>query len=89
MKTIEEAKKLVESLKPLQEDCREGGYIFPCPRCGYNRMYGTAEKNALSRHANVYVCNACGTEEAVMDMAGEQLPLNQWSMAISFEEKGA
>lgn len=26
----------------------------------------------------------CGTEEALMDMTGTQLPLVEWSMAVSF-----
>ena len=89
MKTVEEAKWLVESLTPLQENTEEGAgaHIFPCPRCGYNRMEEKAVRNAFSRHADVYICNVCGIDEAVRDMAGQPLPLNQWSMAISFEDQ--
>ena len=35
--------------------------------------------NALSRHAEVYICDQCGTEEAVLDYLGKPLPLSQWS----------
>ena len=33
----------------------------------------------------VYICDECGTDEALRDFAGlDPLPLNEWSMAISF-----
>lgn len=71
-----QAKKKIESLKPLQID----GEHFPCPRCGHDRMKEKVVKNALSRHADVYICSECGTEEAVMDMVGEVLPFTEWGM---------
>ena len=89
-RTIEQAKELIESLRPIQED-GTSDYTFPCPRCGYDRMDNNPVKNALSRRADVYICNQCGTEEALMDMAGkEPLPLNQWAMVLGFdsEEEG-
>ena len=79
-KTSEEAKLLIEGLMPLQER----GEKFPCPRCGYDRMNEKPVRNALSRHAHVYVCDECGMDEAIRDMVGNPLPLNEWSMAISF-----
>ena len=79
MKTEAEAKDMIESLKPLQER----GFCFPCPRCGHDRMDTKPVRNALSRHADVYICDACGTDEALRDMSGQTLPLNEWSMAIS------
>ena len=79
LKTIEEAKTLIESLMPMQER----GERFPCPRCGYNRMNENPVRNALSRHADVYICDACGTDEALRDMIGSPLPLNEWSAAVS------
>lgn len=87
-KTNEEAKTLIESLLPLQES-PIGDYVFPCPRCGHDRMNPVAVRNSLSRRANVYICAQCGMDEAMLDMAGKPpLPLNQWSMAISFGEDG-
>ena len=80
LKTIEEAKTLIESLMPMQER----GERFPCPRCGQNRMDENPVRNALSRHADVYICDACGMDEALRDMIGSPLPLNEWSMATSF-----
>jgi len=42
--------------------------------------------NALSRRADVYICNECGTEEALLDMAGKSsLPLNEWAMVLGFD----
>ena len=81
VKTIDEAKELIESLMPMQER----GERFPCPRCGYNRMNENPVRNALSRRARVYICDECGMDEALRDMTHtEPLPLNEWSMAISF-----
>ena len=80
VKTIDEAKALIESLMPMQKN----GERFPCPRCGQNRMDENPVRNALSRHADVYICDACGMDEALRDMIGSPLPLNEWSMATSF-----
>ncbi|HWP51661.1 MAG TPA: hypothetical protein VN626_08190 [Clostridia bacterium] len=35
-------------------------------------------RNALSRHANVYVCDECGMDEAMREYAGNPLPLEEW-----------
>ena len=37
--------------------------------------------NALSRHADVYICDACGNDEAVREMKGDPLPLKDWAIA--------
>lgn len=55
-RTIEEAKKLIESLREMQED-EAPDYTFPCPRCGNERMDKKPVRNALSRRADVYICN--------------------------------
>ena len=49
-----------------------------CPRCGAS-MPGTALHHALSRRADIYVCDLCGTAESLED-AGlmERTPLMQW-----------
>ena len=39
-----------------------------CPRCGKLRMYVKKIYNNLSRRDNkTYICNECGTEEALID----------------------
>lgn len=73
------AKTLVESLMPMQE----AGEKFPCPRCGRDSMIQPLIVNSLSRYAKVYICNECGTDEAIRDMTGTPLPLAKWSMAQS------
>lgn len=78
------AKKLVEELFPMQER----GAEFPCPRCGRNNMHTDRPAlNALSRHAKVYVCEECGMEEALRDVSGNPLPINQWAMPRGFDEE--
>ena len=86
-RTIEEAKTLIESLMKLQED-NTSNYVFPCPRCGYDRMDRNPVRNALSRRVNVYICNSCGMEEALLDAAGKDpLPLNEWAMVQGFDSE--
>lgn len=46
---------------------------MPCMRCGGPMRESLAE-NALSRALNVYVCPACGMDEALRDAAGEGTP---------------
>lgn len=75
--TEEQAKALIERFAEKQQ----GGH-FVCPRCG--RMAMDAEsvtRNALSRRATVYICDACATEEALEDMLGNRMPLVAWAIA--------
>lgn len=84
MKTIEEARAMLENLGKMQAEGRAAG--LPCPRCGYP-MADPMTHNALSRRATVHICSACGMDEAIMDMCGKSdLPLNEWSMIQSFSE---
>lgn len=64
---------LSEILK-MQQD----GEDFPCPRCGHE-MAVPLVRNALSRHAMVYVCATCGMDEALRDLTGEVLPIKEWA----------
>lgn len=68
------AKAALERFARVQRDHR-----FACPRCGQWTMKERTVTNALSRHAEVYICDQCGTEEAVLDYLGKPLPLSQWS----------
>ena len=34
--------------------------------------------NALNRHADIYVCDACGTEEALLKFMHNPLPMHEW-----------
>ena len=35
--------------------------------------------NALSRHADIYICDACGTEEALLKFMSNPLPITEWA----------
>lgn len=39
-----------------------------CPRCKELRLMPDEILNSLSRRASVYICNACGDEEAMIDL---------------------
>lgn len=72
------AKARIESLMPRQKR----GEALPCPRCGQDWMNEEPVRNALSRRASVYICDECGTDEALRDMAGmPPLPFSEWSKA--------
>ena len=35
--------------------------------------------NALSRHADIYICDECGTEEAILDYIHAPLSIEAWA----------
>ena len=58
------------------------GKKLPCPRCGRATMKKDLCTNALSRHAQgVYICDECGTAEAMRDYLDIPLSLRQWAWA--------
>lgn len=48
-----------------------------CLRCG-KAMRGRLSENALSRALDVHICPECGMDEALLDFAGDALPVSQW-----------
>ena len=63
-------------------DMQKAGTINICPRCGEDRMKTPYTHNALSRQADVYVCDNCGMEEALIAASGKpHLPLKYWAFA--------
>ncbi len=63
-------------------DMQKAGTINTCPRCGEDRMKAPYTHNALSRQADVYVCDNCGMEEALIAASGKpHLPLKCWDFA--------
>lgn len=54
---------------------------YPCPRCGEDSMDDTPTRNALSRCIDVYICDTCGTDEALRAFAGEQKQPSEWAIA--------
>ena len=78
------AKRLVELFGKKQQ----GGH-FACPRCGKMKMNAeSVTHNALSRRATVYVCDACGMQEALEDMMDSRTPLAEWAIAWNGEAWG-
>ena len=58
---------------------QDAGEKMPCPRCGRNTIKAPLAHNALSRYADLYVCDECGMTEAMLDMMRNPLPLEQWA----------
>lgn len=62
------------------------GEKMPCPRCGEDRMRTPVTHNALSRRADIYICEACGMEEAIYDAQGHNpLPFQYWYLYARLE----
>ena len=70
------AKKAVDAFARTQAD---GMHI--CPRCGRQTIKNRLSANALSRCADVYICDACGMDEAIREAANNTLPLKDWAIA--------
>ena len=68
-------RKALGDLKARQS----AGEHMPCPRCGRDTMKENIHTNALSRHADVYICDVCGTEEALLKFMSNPLPVTEWA----------
>lgn len=42
-------------------------------------------RNALSRRTALYVCDACGMQEAIEDMMDSRVPLTAWAIVAAPE----
>ena len=51
-----------------------------CPRCGRPTVKAKTATNAWSRHADVYICDECGTDEAIRHFGKIIKPLNEWAI---------
>lgn len=74
----EDAKMKIDAFAKFQA---EGDGLHFCPRCGNMTVKTRLHTNAWSRHANVYICDACGMDEAVRDWQKNPLPLKEWAIA--------
>ena len=68
-------RKALGDLKARQD----AGEHMPCPRCGRDTMKENIHTNALSRHADIYICDACGTAEALLKFISNPLPVTEWA----------
>ena len=79
------SKSIQEALLDLKARQEAGEKMF-CPRCGRDSMKPELHTNALSRHADgIYICDDCGTAEAMLDFMRNPLPLECWAR---FREDG-
>ena len=51
------SQRILDDLKARQQ----AGERMACPRCGMDVMKTPVHTNALSRAADVYICDACGS----------------------------
>ena len=58
------------------------GEHMPCPRCGSFTMKPALHTNAISRHADIYVCDGCSTEEAMLVFMNNPLPMRCWAALL-------
>lgn len=77
-------------------DIQKAGFVLPCPRCGKNVMKEKLHENALSRRVDIYICDRCGTEEALEDVRYSmsdaveffKKPLDEWFVVRKVYGKG-
>ena len=55
------------------------GEHMKCPRCGADTMKEPVHTNALSRVADIYICDACGSAEAMLAFMKQDYPITSWS----------
>ena len=70
----EKMKNRLADLKARQE----AGEHMRCPRCGADTMKEPVHTNALSRISDIYICDACGSAEAMLAFMKQQYPLTSW-----------
>lgn len=63
---------------------QKSGKETVCLRCGINKLKIPLPHNAFSRYADVYICAACGTDEAMRDCQTPKapLPFAEWNAVI-------
>ena len=71
-------REMQEKLLDLKARQLAGEHLL-CPRCGESTLKEHITTNALSRHADIYVCDDCGTTEALLVMMKNPLPLEDWA----------
>ena len=70
--------RMIKTLGDLKERQHAGEHM-PCPRCGRDTMKDSIHTNALSRHADIYICDECGTAEALLKFMSNPLPIREWA----------
>ena len=71
----ERMQRILVDLKARQA----AGEHMPCPRCGCDTMKPEVYTNALSRSADIMICDDCGMDEAKLAFMRNPMPLAQWA----------
>ena len=70
--------KMIRKLGDLKARQDTGEHMH-CPRCGADTMKDPVHTNALSRVADIYICDACGSAEAMLAFMNQEYPITSWS----------
>lgn len=85
--TNQQKKEYIALVKQAQLADNPMKLIHRCPRCG-RHMAENVLHNALSRHEDVYICDNCGTGEAVRDWKLRSLHIDEWFVFSCLEKGG-
>lgn len=75
-------KVLFDAAVAVQRAKQKDGEFNVCPRCGRKSMRDKLLHNALSRRADIYVCDNCGMVEALRDATQNADDVTEWRMFI-------
>ena len=84
MKKKEQEQRVIEIEAEVKESLDHLGKMRQtgprCPRCGAVPDCYEHQQQALSRCADIQICNSCGTEEALADFCGQPKALSDWAI---------
>ena len=72
-----EGEHLARGILRVYADMQRKGRLA-CPRCGENTMSTSVLRNALSRHYDIQICDACGNREGTEASVGKNHPIESW-----------
>ncbi len=75
---------IIKLYSEMQSSEQHAETPLPCPRCGCDTMSPHVQHNALSRHENIYVCDACGMDEGVRVSINKSIPTREWRVISQF-----
>ena len=86
IESVEPHEKTLARILVAEFSKKQQGGHFACPRCGKMTMDAdSVTRNALSRRVSVYICDACGMQEALEDMMDSITPLTAWALVAAPE----
>lgn len=77
--TFTHASRHLHELEADLKAWQDVGEHMVCPRCGVDCMTPKLHHNAFSRHADIYICDECGLNEAMLDYMNNPLPIQCWA----------